>query len=262
VTFNDKICWTDTFDIKLPDGKIFQAFTIFHDSPINYDEKPVLIVKKRDLWPFKPLSKPIWVLIDPIKKELIKTLPRKPSIYPPGLRKYKDPVTGEKRPIILCADTSAIFCHGCKKVHVEGQSWDKIQEFHAGRKVFSNHFNSDGDLVVMINVDPPVIFHILTHKKFELHDYCTKECRKRAKNIRRLNKRFQDLSKKYDELQDDERPDGHCKVCGKDLSDKRAGALTCGPAHRQQYKRKRTLKDLPLPAPSSSLSLQAPPSEP
>lgn len=246
MTSNDKICWIDVFDIKTPDGKILHAFSIYHDSPINYEENPVLIVKKRDLWPYEPFTKPKWFLVDPIRKEFIKELPRKPPTRPIGFRKYKDPLTGEKRPIILCdSDISGVFCHGCKKMDWSRhgpRAFDILRKQCEDPKfnhIFGNYVNSEGDLAITIKLDPPVIFFIATTKKFELHDYCTKECQKRAKNIRRLNERFRNTSKKYEDLQDNEHPDGSCKICGKDISDKRLGSLTCCPAHRQRYKRRK-----------------------
>jgi hypothetical protein len=104
------------------------------------------------------------------------------------------------------------------------------------------YLNSDGE-VVCIGLNPNKFSinrdWVVTNKKFQHRDYCSEDCYKKSKEKRWRERREKKRLKKYQDLPEYERPNGHCKICGKDITDKRADALTCCSAHRQGYNRRK-----------------------
>jgi hypothetical protein len=73
-------------------------------------------------------------------------------------------------------------------------------------------------------------------------EQCSDECYKKHKTRNRKERLDRNRHKKYESLPADEIPDGFCKVCGKNISDRRTGALICeNPTHRKQYNRRKII---------------------
>jgi len=74
------------------------------------------------------------------------------------------------------------------------------------------------------------------------HRYqCSDECYEVHKEQDRKIRMDRNRLKKYEGLPAEEIPDGYCKICQVNISDKRAGALTCSDTCRKKYSRKKLL---------------------
>jgi hypothetical protein len=155
---------------------------------------------------------------------------------------YRNKYTGDMFTCRLIPKNHGSICHECGKCYADDPHWREILE-SLEDDTREHYFNSKGDLVSITRTDiegtlleEPSIW-VWTNKKFPYRDYCSDECYKIARERKRKDRREKTQLKKIKGLAANERPDGHCKICGKDISDKRAGALTCGPAHRKEYNR-------------------------
>lgn len=73
---------------------------------------------------------------------------------------------------------------------------------------------------------------------------CSYECFKKYKARDQKKRRDVKRQKAYEKIPSDDRPDGFCKICHKDISYRRAGALICeNPAHRKQWNRMKKRED-------------------
>jgi len=243
---NEGIFTLENLKCNLPNISIVDIPILIARPPLGEDQ-PIIIVQKGKQW----------IVIDPISEEVVTVLSKKPKLAPSPLNTYKDPRTGERRPyVFFSGEPRGFSCRGCHKWYVPLRGFVNIALESMKKRPEKEYFNSDLDLDFG-PVDSRGHF-IITTTPFETRNYCTRKCQRGAKNRRRRIAR----SQKYQNLSQEDKPDGYCKICGKDLSDKRAGALTCCSAHRQQYKRMKSLKNPPLPAPSSLLSLRDRPSVP
>ena len=187
----------------------------------------------------------LWYIID--EDHNIKKLPKK--LKTTLITRYQNSRTGEKSQVKVVPEKPFFgTCRECHKTAVPAEFWCVALE-KASKGPDFGYFNSEGEFVhtdvKMVDKD-----WIWTNKKFPHHNFCSDECYKKYKIRKRKARQDKNRMEKYRNLPVDERPDGFCKVCDKDISDKRAGVLTCCPAHRQEYKRRRDKLKRLLPASS------------
>ena len=90
--------------------------------------------------------------------------------------------------------------------------------------------------VVTESLHTPKI-HVLKMDAPIHRDYCSDECYKKSRERKRKERREGERHSKYWKLPASDRPDGFCKICGKNISDMRVGALLC-PNHTAGERRK------------------------
>lgn len=148
-------------------------------------------------------------------------------------------------PYYFSKDIHGFVCCECGKIRID------ISKEH-GRNWWNNvlktgRVTKDGDIIVYdlilpenldekpkISYDDSLVF---TTRKFIYRDYCSEKCYKKARNNKQRERRKKERENRYAQNIPEEIPNGFCKVCKKDISDKRAGALTCCNAHRKKLER-------------------------
>lgn len=189
-----------------------------------------LKIRRQKYFPESDRLEVDWIPIPP-KYQTSKKIPLSHKF-----KEHIDQASGEKFRLLFSRMTHGLHCRECKKEMSPSKAWDDfLLKIYFPPLV--TYLKSKGKEVSLDEVREELA--AIPKKIFPYRDYCSEECYKKYRERKRKETRDKKRLKNYQDLPEYERPDGFCKICGKNISNKKAGAVTCCPAHRQAYKRRK-----------------------